>query len=89
MATVVSAGGGTWDYGAGTAIVWSDYYHGTKCHGSTAVGEYIDSDEPPRLLVLRSGRRRSERQQVLLEHQLLTGAEPDRSAPAASGPPWW
>ncbi|MFD7405177.1 lactococcin 972 family bacteriocin [Streptomyces sp. NPDC059866] len=45
MATVVSAGGGTWDYGAGTAIVWSDYYHGTKCHGSTAVGEYIDSDE--------------------------------------------
>lgn len=45
LATVESVGGGTWDHGAGTATVWSDYYHGTKCHGSTAVGEYIDSDE--------------------------------------------
>ncbi|MFF8695942.1 lactococcin 972 family bacteriocin [Streptomyces sp. NPDC015144] len=45
LATVVSIGGGTWDYGAGTAIVWSDYYHGSKCHGSTSVGKYIDSDE--------------------------------------------
>jgi lactococcin 972 family bacteriocin len=45
LATVVSIGGGTWDYGAGTATVWSDYYHGSKCHGSTSVGEYIDSDE--------------------------------------------
>ncbi|NEB14173.1 lactococcin 972 family bacteriocin [Streptomyces coelicoflavus] len=45
LATVVSVGGGTWDYGAGTAYVWSDYYHGDKCHGSTSVGDYIDSDE--------------------------------------------
>ncbi|OAH14880.1 lactococcin 972 family bacteriocin [Streptomyces jeddahensis] len=45
LATVVSVGGGTWDYGAGTAIVWSDYYHKDKCHGSTSVGEWIDSDE--------------------------------------------
>ncbi|MFB7306647.1 lactococcin 972 family bacteriocin [Streptomyces sp. NPDC056192] len=48
LATVVSVGGGTWDYGAGTAIVWSEYYHSTKCHSSTAVGEYIDSDEAPK-----------------------------------------
>lgn len=45
MATVVNVGGGTWDYGAGTAVVWSDYYHGSKCHGSTSVGKTIDSDE--------------------------------------------
>ncbi|GAA2384708.1 hypothetical protein GCM10010420_03770 [Streptomyces glaucosporus] len=45
LATVVSVGGGTWDYGAGTANVWSDYYHKDKCHSSTSVGKYIDSDE--------------------------------------------
>ncbi|MDX3587218.1 lactococcin 972 family bacteriocin [Streptomyces europaeiscabiei] len=45
LATVVSVGGGTWDYGAGTSYVWSYYYHGSKCHGSTAIGEYIDTDE--------------------------------------------
>ncbi|GAA3852586.1 lactococcin 972 family bacteriocin [Streptomyces sp. NPDC003631] len=46
LATITyPAEGGTWDHGAGTAIVWSDYYHGSKCHGSTAVGKYIDSDE--------------------------------------------
>ncbi|HZG07301.1 MAG TPA: lactococcin 972 family bacteriocin [Streptomyces sp.] len=45
LATVVNIDGGTWDYGAGTAKVWSDYYHKDKCHGSTSVGEYIDSDE--------------------------------------------
>ncbi|AQU68263.1 hypothetical protein BBN63_20640 [Streptomyces niveus] len=45
LATVINIGGGTWDYGAGTAVVWSDYYHGSKCHGSTSVGAYIDSDE--------------------------------------------
>ncbi|MEV5434298.1 lactococcin 972 family bacteriocin [Streptomyces sp. NPDC052701] len=41
----MNVGGGTWDYGAGTSYVWSDYYHKDKCHGSTSVGEYIDSDE--------------------------------------------
>ncbi|MFJ2177289.1 lactococcin 972 family bacteriocin [Streptomyces sp. NPDC101062] len=45
LATVVNVGGGKWDYGAGTAIVWSDYYHGSKCHGSTSVGQYVDADE--------------------------------------------
>ncbi|MFE0358076.1 lactococcin 972 family bacteriocin [Streptomyces nigra] len=45
MATIAYVGGGTWDYGAGTSYVWSDYYHKDKCHGSTSVGEYIDSDE--------------------------------------------
>ncbi|MFD4986344.1 lactococcin 972 family bacteriocin [Streptomyces sp. NPDC058374] len=44
MATVVNVGGGTWDYGAGTATVWSDYYHKSKCHGSTSVGAEVDSD---------------------------------------------
>lgn len=42
MAVVEYVGGGTWDHGAGTAIVWSDYYHSSKCHTSTAVGEYTD-----------------------------------------------
>ncbi|MFF8567519.1 lactococcin 972 family bacteriocin [Streptomyces albidoflavus] len=45
MAVVKQVGGGTWDYGAGTATVWSDYYHKSKCHGSTSVGADIDSDE--------------------------------------------
>jgi lactococcin 972 family bacteriocin len=45
MATIAYVGGGTWDYGAGSATVWSDYHHSTKCHGSTSVGTYIDSDE--------------------------------------------
>ncbi|MFE6282587.1 lactococcin 972 family bacteriocin [Streptomyces sp. NPDC057877] len=37
--------GGIWDHGAGTSYVWSDYYLSTKCHGSTSVGKYIDTDE--------------------------------------------
>jgi hypothetical protein len=45
LATIEQVGGGTWDYGAGTATVWSDYYHKDKCHGSTSVGKTIDSDE--------------------------------------------
>jgi hypothetical protein len=39
------AEGGTWDHGAGTAQVWSDYLLGSRCHGSTSVGKYIDTDE--------------------------------------------
>lgn len=31
--------GGTWDRGAGTSYVWSEYYHRDICHGSTAVGK--------------------------------------------------
>ncbi|MFG2330383.1 lactococcin 972 family bacteriocin [Streptomyces sp. NPDC048604] len=34
--------GGTWDYGTNSSIVWSDYYHGGRCHGSTSVGSYTD-----------------------------------------------
>ncbi|MFG2426771.1 lactococcin 972 family bacteriocin [Streptomyces sp. NPDC048590] len=45
LATIKEIGGGTWDYGAGTSYVWSDYYHKSKCHGSTSVGSFIDSDE--------------------------------------------
>ncbi|MFE6104046.1 lactococcin 972 family bacteriocin [Streptomyces laurentii] len=45
MATIVYVGGGTWDYGANAYYVWSDYYHGSKCHSSTSVGTSIDSDE--------------------------------------------
>ncbi|MFF8998751.1 lactococcin 972 family bacteriocin [Streptomyces achromogenes] len=47
LATTVSVGGGTWDYGAGTATVWSDYYHPSTCHGSTSVGKTIQSDTAP------------------------------------------
>ncbi|MFJ7985749.1 lactococcin 972 family bacteriocin [Streptomyces sp. NPDC096351] len=46
LATITyPAEGGEWDHGAGTATVWSDYYHPSVCHGSTSVGKYIDSDE--------------------------------------------
>ncbi|MFF0103495.1 lactococcin 972 family bacteriocin [Streptomyces hirsutus] len=44
LAIVKQVGGGTWDYGAGTATVWSDYYHPDNCHGSTSVGKTIQSD---------------------------------------------
>lgn len=44
LATVKNIDGGIWDYGAGTATVWSDYYHPDKCHGSTSVGRTIQSD---------------------------------------------
>ncbi|MFP1627016.1 lactococcin 972 family bacteriocin [Streptomyces sp. 5K101] len=42
LAVVVNAGGGTWDYGTNSSTVWSNYYHGSLCHGSTAVGTYTD-----------------------------------------------
>lgn len=32
LATVVNVGGGTWDYGTGNGIVWSDYYHSVNKH---------------------------------------------------------
>ncbi|MFE7116210.1 lactococcin 972 family bacteriocin [Streptomyces sp. NPDC057654] len=48
LATVKEVGGGTWDYGAGTSQVWSNYYHPTKCHGSTSVGKTIQSDTAPK-----------------------------------------
>lgn len=33
--------GGVWDYGANASTVWSDYYHPSVCHGSTAVGTIV------------------------------------------------
>ncbi|MFT4217246.1 MAG: lactococcin 972 family bacteriocin [Micropruina sp.] len=41
-ATVVSAGGGTWDYGVTNLLPstnWSNYYHGSKKHGSSVEGD--------------------------------------------------
>ncbi len=37
-AAVEYVGGGIWDHGLTSSIVYSDYYHGSVCHGSTAVG---------------------------------------------------
>ncbi|MBD3005161.1 MULTISPECIES: lactococcin 972 family bacteriocin [unclassified Streptomyces] len=34
--------GGTWDHGISPGIVWSNYQHDSKCHGSTSVGAYTD-----------------------------------------------
>ncbi|WP_159944372.1 MULTISPECIES: lactococcin 972 family bacteriocin [unclassified Nocardiopsis] len=40
-AAVVSyVGGGTWYHGVANGVVYSNYYHPTQCHGSTAVGAY-------------------------------------------------
>ncbi len=36
-ATVVSVGGGTWDYGASATDVWSYYNHASKTHKSSVV----------------------------------------------------
>ncbi|WP_285730865.1 lactococcin 972 family bacteriocin [Nocardiopsis sp. ATB16-24] len=33
-------GGGTWWHGLTASTVYSDYFHATRCHGSTAVGTY-------------------------------------------------
>ena len=38
LATVTRVGGGTWDYGTGGGRVWSNYHHGSKCHGSSVRG---------------------------------------------------
>ncbi|CNF06940.1 bacteriocin%2C lactococcin 972 family [Mycobacterium tuberculosis] len=40
MATVKYVGGGTWDYGA-TATTWSNYYHGSVCHGSSVYADAV------------------------------------------------
>ena len=34
-AQVISIGGGTWDFGENGSTVWSHYYHGSACHGSS------------------------------------------------------
>lgn len=40
LATIAYPEGGIWDYGTGGGIVWSDYYHGSRCHGSSVQGQY-------------------------------------------------
>ncbi|MEE2038828.1 lactococcin 972 family bacteriocin [Nocardiopsis sp. CT-R113] len=39
-AAISYVGGGTWYHGLTTGRVYSDYFHATLCHGSTAVGTY-------------------------------------------------
>ena len=42
MAVVASAGGGTWDYGIANLLPgtnWSNYYHGSRAHGSSVEGD--------------------------------------------------
>ena len=34
-AVIKEVGGGTWDYGTNNTTVWSYYYHGSVCHGSS------------------------------------------------------
>lgn len=41
-AATVNIGGGTWTYGVG-ANVYSNYYHGSVCHGSSVQGRYYAS----------------------------------------------
>ncbi|MEW1639847.1 lactococcin 972 family bacteriocin [Streptomyces sp. NPDC093801] len=43
LATVVNTGGGKWDYGVGSGIVWSNYYHNITCHSSSVQGDYWSS----------------------------------------------
>lgn len=45
FATITSAGGGTWDYGANSTICWSKYTHSNLRHGSTAINGDDESDE--------------------------------------------
>lgn len=37
---ITQVGGGTWYHGLTPSYVYSDYFHSTRCHGSTAVGTY-------------------------------------------------
>ncbi|MCY9787583.1 lactococcin 972 family bacteriocin [Nocardiopsis sp. EMB25] len=50
-AVVEYVGGGTWSHGsqgvAGAGVTWSNYHHGSVCHGSTAVGAYTVRDSAP------------------------------------------
>lgn len=39
-AAISYVGGGTWYHGLTSGRVYSDYFHATRCHGSTAVGTY-------------------------------------------------
>ncbi|MEY2230481.1 MULTISPECIES: lactococcin 972 family bacteriocin [Streptomyces] len=71
LATSAYVGGGEWNYGAGTATVWSDYYNGSKCHGSTSRCVHRQRRGRQGLLVHHLGQGQAERQQVVLQHLLL------------------
>ncbi|BCL25262.1 lactococcin 972 family bacteriocin [Streptomyces aurantiacus] len=43
LATTIGVGGGTWDYGVSSSTVRSNYFHQTRCHGSSVEGQYYDS----------------------------------------------
>ncbi|WP_344972270.1 lactococcin 972 family bacteriocin [Salinactinospora qingdaonensis] len=36
--------GGVWEHGVEYGTVYSNYYHSSTCHSSTAVGDYTDRD---------------------------------------------
>ncbi|MFJ7419695.1 lactococcin 972 family bacteriocin [Streptomyces uncialis] len=42
LAAVSYPGGGEWHSGVNSALVYSDYFHSTACHGATSVGAYTD-----------------------------------------------
>ncbi|MCY9787584.1 lactococcin 972 family bacteriocin [Nocardiopsis sp. EMB25] len=46
-ADVDYVGGGTWYHGITETRVYSNYYHGSVCHGSTAVGTTVVRDSAP------------------------------------------
>ncbi|MGN6238950.1 MAG: lactococcin 972 family bacteriocin [Cellulosimicrobium cellulans] len=69
-ATISYVGGGTWDHGVGGGTVWSDYYHGSKCHGSSVQGEAVRLGGP-----VVDGRRAQQGlrgRQGLVRHLVLT-----------------
>ncbi|MBB6174870.1 lactococcin 972 family bacteriocin [Nocardiopsis mwathae] len=45
MAAFKEIGGGEWTHGVSGGTVYSNYYHRDVCHGSTAVGKYVDRAE--------------------------------------------
>ncbi|WP_178945844.1 lactococcin 972 family bacteriocin [Kocuria sp. TGY1127_2] len=42
------AGGGKWENGVDIHHVWSDYFHASRCHGATAVGQWRDHKTAPK-----------------------------------------
>lgn len=40
-ASTAYVGGGTWEYGLTITTSYSHYYHGSRCHGATAVGRTV------------------------------------------------
>ncbi|MBC3185963.1 lactococcin 972 family bacteriocin [Corynebacterium sp. zg-331] len=61
LAIQVNVDGGTWSYGINSTHVYSNYYHPTTKHGSTAVGTFTaDSGcQDPNLWAKASAPKRS------------------------------